>query len=232
MDSYNYYFFDLDGTISESAPGIVKAVKYGLDQAGIHEEDAEKLHSFIGPPLNVQMKKLYGMTDEQIVTAVTAFRKLYEDEDGLYDCEAYDGIGDLLYDLKKEGKVLAVASSKPEPFVRKIIDRFGFTDAFDVICGSGIGDELTKKASRGQKAEIIHKAMGQLSGNGNAESLAGRTVMIGDTNYDILGAKANSLPGVGVAYGYGSRQELEEAGAEKVADTVEDLRKLLLRGER
>ena len=140
MDSYNYYFFDLDGTISESAPGIVKAVKYGLDQAGIHEEDAEKLHSFIGPPLNVQMKKLYGMTDEQIVTAVTAFRKLYEDEGGLYDCEAYDGIGDLLYDLKKEGKVLAVASSKPEPFVRKIIDRFGFTDAFDVICGSGIGD--------------------------------------------------------------------------------------------
>ena len=123
MDSYNYYFFDLDGTISESAPGIVKAVKYGLDQAGIHEEDAEKLHSFIGPPLNVQMKKLYGMTDEQIVTAVTAFRKLYEDEGGLYDCEAYDGIGDLLYDLKKEGKVLAVASSKPEPFVRKIIDR-------------------------------------------------------------------------------------------------------------
>ena len=171
MDSYNYYFFDLDGTISESAPGILKAVKYGLDQAGIHEEDAEKLHSFIGPPLNVQMKKLYGMTDEQIVTAVTAFRKLYEDEGGLYDCEAYDGIGDLLYDLKKEGKVLAVASSKPEPFVRKIIDRFGFTDAFDVICGSGIGDELTKKASRGQKAEIIHKAMGQLSGNGNAESL-------------------------------------------------------------
>ena len=65
------------------------------------------------------MKKLYGMTDEQIVTAVTAFRKLYEDEGGLYDCEAYDGIGDLLYDLKKEGKVLAVASSKPEPFVRK-----------------------------------------------------------------------------------------------------------------
>lgn len=127
MDSYNYYFFDLDGTISESAPGIVKAVKYGLDQAGIHEEDAEKLHRFIGPPLNVQMKKLYGMTDEQIVTAVTAFRKLYEDEGGLYDCEAYDGIGDLLYDLKKEGKVLAVASSKPEPFVRKIIDRFGFT---------------------------------------------------------------------------------------------------------
>ena len=126
----------------------------------------------------------------------------------------------------------AVASSKPEPFVRKIIDRFGFTDAFDVICGSGIGDELTKKASRGQKAEIIHKAMGQLSGNGNAESLAGRTVMIGDTNYDILGAKANSLPSVGVAYGYGSRQELEEAGAEKVADTVEDLRKLLLCGER
>lgn len=74
--------------------------------------------------------------------------------------------------------------------------------------------------------------MGQLSGNGNAESLAGRTVMIGDTNYDILGAKANSLPSVGVAYGYGSRQELEEAGAEKVADTVEDLRKLLLCGER
>ena len=74
MDSYNYYLFDLDGTISESAPGIVKAVKYGLDQAGIHEEDAEKLHSFIGPPLNVQMKKLYGMTDEQIEETWQAVR--------------------------------------------------------------------------------------------------------------------------------------------------------------
>ena len=151
MDSYNYYLFDLDGTISESAPGIVKAVKYGLDQAGIHEEDAETGPRYIGPPLNVQMKKLYGMTDEQIVTAVTAFRKLYEDEGGLYDCEAYDGIGDLLYDLKKEGKVLAVASSKPEPFVRKIIDRFGFTDA-SAEAASATNSPRKPAAARKQKS--------------------------------------------------------------------------------
>lgn len=91
MKSYPVFLFDLDGTISESAPGIVKAVQYGLSFAGIHETDPEKLKTFIGPPLNVQMKKLYHMSDEDIVTAVTHFRELYETK-GILDCRPYPGL--------------------------------------------------------------------------------------------------------------------------------------------
>ena len=147
MKSYPVFLFDLDGTISESAPGIVKAVQYGLSFAGIHETDPEKLKTFIGPPLNVQMKKLYHMSDEDIVTAVTHFRELYETK-GILDCRPYPGLAPFLKEAVERGHTLAVASSKPEPFVKEIIAHFGFAPYFSVICGSDIGDELKKRATR------------------------------------------------------------------------------------
>lgn len=228
MKSYPIFLFDLDGTISESAPGIVKAVQYGLSFAGIHEKDPEKLQSFIGPPLNVQMKKLYHMSDEDIVTAVNRFRELYETK-GILDCRPYAGLDVLLSKAVKKGRTLAVASSKPEPFVKEIISHFGFDSYFSVICGSDIGDELKKRATRDQKARIIRKALSLLEKKGFSPSfLASNTVMIGDTFYDIDGAKENHLPSIGVTYGYGSREELEKAGADAIASSVEKLQALLL----
>lgn len=228
MKSYPVFLFDLDGTISESAPGIVKAVQYGLSFVGIHEKDPEKLKSFIGPPLNVQMKKLYHMSDEDIVTAVNRFRELYETK-GILDCRPYPGLDALLEKAVTQGHTLAVASSKPEPFVKEIISHFGFAPYFSVICGSDIGDELKKRATRDQKARIIRKALALLEKKGFSPSfLTGNTVMIGDTFYDIEGAKENHLPSVGVTYGYGSREELERAGADAVVSSPEELSSLLL----
>ena len=112
MKSYPVFLFDLDGTISESAPGIVKAVQYGLSFVGIHETDPEKLKTFIGPPLNVQMKKLYHMSDEDIVTAVTHFRELYETK-GILDCRPYPGLAPFLKKQVERGHTLPVRSRKP-----------------------------------------------------------------------------------------------------------------------
>lgn len=228
MKSYPVFLFDLDGTLSESAPGIIKAVQYGLSFAGIHETDPAKLESFIGPPLNVQMKKLYHMSDADIVTAVNRFRELYETK-GILDCRPYPGLDSLLRQASEEGHTLAVASSKPEPFVKKIIRHFGFDSYFSVICGSDIGDELKKRATRDQKARIIRKALSLLEKEGFSSSfLQSGTVMIGDTFYDIEGAKENRLPSIGVTYGYGSRKELEEAGADAIASSTKELAFLLL----
>ena len=227
MNHYRYLLFDLDGTISESAPGIIKAVQYGLNAVGIHETDEKKLSTFIGPPLNVQMKKLYHMTDEDIVTAVTKFRELYETK-GIFDCRPYEGLDILLPEAVKAGHILAVASSKPEPFVKEIIRHFGFSSYFSVICGSDIGDELKKRAVISQKARIIRKAMGELEEKGfDHDDLWHHTLMIGDTAYDIDGAKENRLPSLGVSYGYGSREELEQAGADEIACSVEEMGKIL-----
>lgn len=227
--NYKYFLFDLDGTISESAPGIIKAVKYGLNAAGIHEEDQKVLETFIGPPLNVQMKKLYNMSEAEIVTAVTKFRELYETS-GILDCLMYEGLDDLMKEGVEKGHIMAVASSKPEPFVKQIIEHFGLSPYFTVICGSDIGDELNKRAVASQKSRIIRKAMSQLEEKGyNHEDLWHHTVMIGDTFYDIEGARENRLPSIGVTYGYGSREELEEAGADIIVSSVSELKERLLR---
>ena len=228
MNHYKYFLFDLDGTISESAPGIIKAVQYGLDAVGIHERDMGKLRTFIGPPLNVQMKKLYHMSDEDIVTAVTKFRELYETK-GIFDCRPYPGLELLLPRAVSSGHVLAVASSKPEPFVKEIINHFGFSSYFSVICGSDVGDELKKRAIISQKARIIRKAIDQLEESGyDHDDLWHHTVMIGDTAYDIDGARENHLPSIGVAYGYGSREELAAAGTDRIVSSVKELTSVLL----
>lgn len=161
MNHYKYFLFDLDGTISESAPGIIKAVQYGLDAVGIHETDKERLSTFIGPPLNVQMKKLYHMSDKDIVTAVTKFRELYETK-GIFDCRPYPGLDMLLPSAVESGHILAVASSKPEPFVKEIIGHFGFAPFFSVICGSDIR-RRTEKAGCYQPESPYHpKSYGKI----------------------------------------------------------------------
>ena len=227
MLPYTYLLFDLDGTISESAPGIIRAVRYGLDAVGIHETDMEKLSTFIGPPLNTQMKKLYDMKDEDIVTAVMKFRELYESS-ALYDCKPYEGIEALLQDARAAGCKLAVASSKPEPFVKEIIRHFGFTDLFHVICGSDPNNEFKKNNNLNQKAWTIETALSRFEAQGaSREDLAAHTVMIGDTGYDADGAAQMHLPCIGVTYGYGSREELEAHKTPIIVESVEELRNIL-----
>ena len=227
MRPYTYLLFDLDGTISRSAPGILRSVRYGLEAVGIHETDMEKLNTFIGPPLNTQMKKLYNMSDEDIKIAIEKFRELYETS-ALYDCAPYEGIRELLDEARAAGCYLAVASSKPEPFVKEIIRHFGFTELFHVICGSDPNNEF-KKDNHNQKAWTIQSAFNRFIALGaNEKELAKHTVMIGDTGYDADGARQMGIPCIGVTYGYGSREELVSRETPVIVDSVEELKKILL----
>lgn len=227
MKSIHCILFDLDGTISESAPGIIKSVIYGLSAVGIHEKSPERLRSFIGPPLNVQMKKLYHLDDEEIKKAIHAFRSLYETK-GLWECRPYKGIPELIRLLYGQGAILAVASSKPEPFAKEIITHFGLAPYFSCICGSRMGDELDQgDQSRSRKGIIIHDALTRLFPRSPACPLS-RILMVGDTAYDMEGARENHLPSIGVTYGYGEEKDLRKAGAEEIAHSVPELRELLL----
>jgi len=226
---FDYALFDLDGTLSESGPGITKSVQYALHCLGIEEPDLDNLRSFIGPPLNIEFKRVYGLSSEQVVFAVEKYRERYGTT-GMFECEMYPGIPRMLEKCSRQGIVLAVASSKPEPYVISILDHFGITNSFDVIVGSSPDEEMNR-AGADQKQFIVRKALDMLRQAGPGTDRDGdfedRCAMVGDRCYDMDGARANHVHAVGAAFGYGSVQELKDAGAEYIAGTVTELTQIL-----
>ena len=214
---YQYLLFDLDGTITDPKVGITTCVQYALEHFGIHEPDNDKLEPFIGPPLQDSFEQFYHMDAE---TAVAKYRERFQTV-GLYENEIYDGMADLLKTLKEGGCRLAVASSKPTVFVKKILEHFDVVQYFDVVVGSELD------GSRAKKEEVVQEALRQLDPKGQVSS--GQMVMIGDRYFDVQGAKAHHLDSIGVAYGYAAEGELQQAGATFVVDTVQQLKELLTR---
>lgn len=207
--------FDLDGTISDSGYGITRCVQHALSHFGIHEE-LESLTCFVGPPLTDMFMEKYGMDITTAHRATELFRQRYV-EKGIFENRAYDGIDELVRDLGAAGRRLALATSKPEVFAVKIMEDYGFADCFEVMVGSELD------GSRVEKGEVISEALHRLRLTEKDSA-----VMVGDTRYDILGAKSHGLKSIGVGYGYGGLGELEQAGADLLAATVCDLRRLLL----
>lgn len=214
--NYPYIFFDLDGTLSDPGLGITNAVMFALEKFGITVTDRQSLYKFIGPPLRAAFAEHFGFTPEKAEDAVTYYREYYKPI-GLYENEVYPGIEPLLQSLCHSGRTLAVATSKPELFAVRILDHFGLSKYFKAICGCELD------GTRGNKDEVILYALGRCGITTPAEVL-----MIGDRDYDILGAKKAGMDGLGVLYGYGSRQELEDAGAKYIAETVADIGRILL----
>ena len=204
--------FDLDGTLTESGEGIMKSVQYALEKLGIIEENQEKLRRFIGPPLLESFMNYYGMDQETAAQAVVYYRERYTDK-GIFENELYPKIPQLLEILQINDKILGVASSKPEVYVKQILEHFGIDQYFQVIVGSELDGSRTKKP------EVIEEALRRL----NMQTERDKVLMVGDREHDVSGAISCGLQCIGVAYGYGSREELERAGAVYVADTVEDL---------
>lgn len=209
-------FFDLDGTLTDSAPGILNSVTYALDKFGIEVAHRRELYKFIGPPLLDSFRDYYGMDDARAEQAVAFYREYFA-AGGLFENSVYEGIPQLLADLRAAGKTLAVATSKPEVFTHRILERFDLAKYFDFI-GAATLDE-----SRNQKHQVVAHTL-VLCGHPPLDSV----VMVGDRHHDVEGAKVNGLETVGVLYGFGDRAELEQAGAAAIAETVDDLRKLLL----
>lgn len=208
--------FDLDGTLTDPAIGITNGARKGLERFGIQEPDRTKLYKFIGPPLLESFQVFYGMTPEQAQEAVRAYREYYG-VTGLFENKVYDGIPELLRDLRAAGKTLAVATSKPEAFSVRILERFGLAQYFHHIVGASFD------SSRSSKSAVVAYSLG-LCGDPAPETV----VMVGNRKHDVEGAKNNGLQSIGVLYGYGGRPELEKAGADVIAESVERLRKILL----
>ncbi|MBD5517295.1 MAG: HAD family hydrolase [Lachnospiraceae bacterium] len=213
---YDYILFDLDGTLTDPKQGITGCVQYALHKMGIEEPDADKLTPFIGPPLLDSFHEFYGFNEEQGWQATEYYRERFR-VTGWCENEVYPGMERLLADLKASGKKLAVASSKPQEFVEQILVHFGLRPCFDVVVGSGMDGTRTKKE------DVVEEALRQLMPE-NYDAVA----MVGDRKFDIAGAKAYHIAGIGVAYGYAAPGELEEAGADAIAETVEELGKILL----
>ena len=197
--------WDLDGTLTESGPGITNSVRYALKQMGIDETDQGKLDRFVGPPLQESFKKYYGMTPEEAEEAVVQYR-VYFRNTGMFENSVYEGVKETLEKLRSEGYVLAVATSKPEIFTIQIMEHFGIRDYFSVIGGS------TMDCSRIRKRDVIAYVLGLLG-----VRKEDRVLMIGDRENDVEGAAANGIPCLGVLYGYGSAEELENAGADALS---------------
>lgn len=226
-----YLLFDLDGTLTDSGEGITKSVQYGLKSIGIEVTDLDKLRVFVGPPLTYSFKEFYHLDEEQIKKAVEKYRERYN-QVGKFENALYPGMAALLKDMQKRGKHLAVASSKPEVFVRQILKHFNIEQYFEVVVGSGLDGSL------GTKAEVVEEALRQLFGKEKGQQVIltqeerEKTAMIGDRRFDIEGGKANGLVTIGVEYGFPEEGELKEAKADYIVRTVEELHRLLLRGSR
>ncbi|MEG0778920.1 MAG: HAD family hydrolase [Oscillospiraceae bacterium] len=212
MTQYNTILFDLDGTISDSAPGIVNSVLYALDKLGLPAGDRNDLKKFVGPPLYESFRKYYKLSDSETENAVKYFREYYQ-RSGIMENDMYPGIPELLEALRGMNKTLIVATSKPEPFAIQILERYGIASYFTYIAGSSLDETRTKKD------EVIAYAL-----ETNHITDKSQTVMIGDRSHDIMGAKKNDLPCIGVLYGYGDRPELENAGVTHIVETVDDLK--------
>ncbi len=203
--------FDLDGTLTDAAPGITNSVKYALSKFGIDETDDNKLRKFLGPPLISSFMEFYGFSKEKAQKAVEYYREYFVPH-GIFENEVYSGIPKLLQKLKADGKTLIIATSKPETFAVQIAEHFEIDSYFDLIAGSNLDNTRSKKA---QVIEYALKTLGILD--------RAHAVMIGDREHDIKGAKKTGLRSIGVLYGYASPGELENAGADFTANSPEEL---------
>lgn len=218
---FQYCLFDLDGTLTDPKEGITKSVQYALQRFEIDEPDLDKLEPFIGPPLKDSFMEFYGFTQEDALKAVEVYRERFAPI-GVLENKIFPGIAQMLEELYNKKVHLAVASSKPWKFVHQILEHFEIKEYFEVIVGS----ELDGR--RGTKEEVVEEALLQLGLlSVPKEERKHKCAMIGDRKFDIQGAKAHGLTGVGVSFGYAGEGELEAAGADYIVDTVEELGLLL-----
>ena len=217
---YRYVLFDLDGTLTDSREGICKSVQYALVKVGRPAPELKELECFIGPPLKTSFRDFYNIVGEEADRAVAFYRERYSDV-GKYENMPYEGIADMLQAVRAAGYILAVASSKPELYVEDILKHFDLYDYFHHVVGSDM------EGKRGEKEDVIEEVFRRMDlDETKRKELA---IMVGDRHFDINGAKHFGLDSVGVTYGFAKDNELTEAGATYVVDTVKELQELLLR---
>jgi len=204
--------FDLDGTLTDSGEGIINCVIYALERFGLPIPSRDSLRYFVGPPLHESFIK-QGVPVEQAEEAVAVYRERYVPT-GMFENTPYPGVRELLEKLKAEGHTLYVASSKPEWMCVQILEHFDLAKYFEMICGA------TMDTSRTNKEAVIEYLIQR---NGRADNM----LMVGDTKFDVIGAKAHGIPCIGVSWGYGTVEEMKSAGASSIAYSMDDLLEML-----
>lgn len=210
---FDYLFFDLDGTLTDPAQGITNSFIHALKYFGIEIPTYEKLCTFIGPPLVDTFKTQFGFDDEKAALGVKKYREYFA-EKGLLENYVYDGIPEILSTLKTNEHKLVVATSKPEEYSIRILEHFDLAKYFEHICGSNMNE------TRSKKDEVIAYAIEKCHIKDKSNIL-----MIGDRMHDIIGAQKNNIKSCGVLYGYGNLEELQNAGADYIVKSVNDLLK-------
>ena len=214
MTRRDIVLFDLDGTLTDSGPGIMKAAQYALRAWGI-ERLWQELSFFVGPPLSETFARF--VPEAEVPAAVEKFREYYR-EDGWLDNAPYPGAAEMLAALRRGGCRLFVATSKLDTMAVRVLEHFGLLPYFEGVCGAPAGDP-----EAGKKVSVVRAAL-RLAGCTDLR----RAVMVGDRAHDILGGHRAGLEAIGVLYGYGSREELTEAGAEAIAAAPGDIVPLIL----
>ena len=205
--------FDLDGTLTDSGEGIMNCAKLALEHYGLPIPSEAELRTFVGPPLHESFIR-FGVPAEEADNAVKIYRSRYIPI-GKFENHPYPGIREMLEALKNEGHTLYVATSKPEAMSVEILEHFDLAGYFTLICGA------TMDTSRSSKADVIAYLLAQSGHNEN-------TIMVGDTAFDVIGAKAHGIPTIGVAWGYGKVEDMEQTGAVSIAYTTQELLNMLI----
>ena len=210
MNDAIHVLLDLDGTISDSSPGIARSLQHAFAACGYEPPSDEQVRTVIGPPFEIGLPTL-GIRVDDIERVVLAYRDRYEDV-GLFENTVYPGIVEMLDTLAAAGHTLSIATAKPEPTARRIIEHFGFTDRFAVQAGATV----EVGTGRRTKADVINYALISLQ---LAPSDLARVVMVGDRDHDVEGAHLNAIDCIGVTWGFGSWDELHAAGAAAIVHT-------------
>ena len=200
--------FDLDGTLTDSGEGIINCVIYALERFGLPIPEKESLRYFVGPPLHESFVK-QGVPADRAEEAVAVYRERYVPI-GMFENTPYPGVREMLEALKTAGHTLYVASSKPEWMCVKVLEHFGLAQYFEKICGA------TLDGSRSHKEDVIRYLLSQVE---DVEDI----LMVGDTAFDVIGAAAHKIPCIGVTWGYGLAEDMEQAGAIALVHSVEEL---------
>lgn len=211
MKDYDYYLFDFDGTLCDTTEGIFNSIIYSLDCYGIKETNLKKLEFFVGPPLFESYKTVYGVSDKDAKYLIEKYRERYKTKAAQESC-IYDGVKNMLEALKARGKKIAVASSKPKLFVDEISQYHDIYKYYDFVSAE------TFKNNHSSKKELINACL-EYFGNPDKS----KVIMVGDRFYDIDGAKASGVDSAGAVYGFGTEEELKNAGATYILHTPDDL---------
>lgn len=214
MLDYQFILFDLDGTLTDSRLGIVRSINYALAQFGLNAKT--DLNRFIGPPLYDSFRRYCSLNNQEAKKAVEHCREYYAQQ-GIYENSVYEGIPELLGDLRNDGKIIVLATSKPTLYAKKILHHFNLLEKFALVVGSSMD-----RTGSG-KAEILNHIKAQLS-----PAFLGDAVMVGDRKYDVAGARAHGIESIAVTYGYGTLHELQQAMPTHLVHSVDELRGILV----